>query len=111
MTTTRQFDLANRLKQIGTVLASVATINSFAYGYNPADQRTAITNADQSRWAYAYDRLGQVTNGVRYWSDGTPVAGQQFAYGFDQIGNRKWEASGGNEWGRPAATRNHPLWR
>ena len=99
MTTTRQFDLVNRLKQIGTILASVATINSFAYGYNPADQRTAITNADSSRWAYAYDRLGQVTNGVRYWSDNTPVAGQQFAYGFDQIGNRKWEASGGNEWG------------
>ena len=49
MTTTRQFDLANRLKQIGTVLASAGTINSFAYGYNAADQRTAITNADSHR--------------------------------------------------------------
>ena len=59
MTTTRQFVLANRLKQIGTVLASAATINAFAHGYNPADQRTAITNADSSRCAYAYD-LSQV---------------------------------------------------
>lgn len=30
-----------------------------------------------------YDKLGQVTSGKRYWSDWTPVAGQQFEYGFD----------------------------
>jgi RHS repeat-associated protein len=37
---------------------------------------------------YGYDDLGQVTSGKRYWSDGTPVAGQQFDYAFDHIGNR-----------------------
>ena len=26
--------------------------------------------------------------GKRYWNDWTPVAGQQFEYGFDDIGNR-----------------------
>jgi hypothetical protein len=25
-----------------------------------------------------------VNSGKRYWSDGTPVAGQQFEYGFDE---------------------------
>jgi len=31
---------------------------------------------------------GQVTSGKRYWQDGTPVAGQQFEYVADDIGNR-----------------------
>jgi len=48
---------------------------------------------------YTYDGLGQVTSGKRYWNDGTPVAGQQFQYGFDDIGNRKSTASGGDQFG------------
>ncbi len=33
--------------------------------------------------------MGQVTSGRKYWSDNTAVAGQQFDYTFDDIGNRK----------------------
>ena len=29
---------------------------------------------------YQYDSLGQVTNGVKYFYDGTLVPGQQFGY-------------------------------
>ena len=43
-----------------------------------------------------YDALGQVTSGKKYWADGTPVAGQQFEYDFDDIGNRQRTASGGD---------------
>jgi hypothetical protein len=43
---------------------------------------------------YSYDALGQVTSGKKYWSDGTPVAGQQFEYEFDDIGNRTSTESG-----------------
>jgi hypothetical protein len=38
-----------------------------------------------------YDSLGQVISGKKYWADGTPVAGQQFEYTFDDIGNRLTE--------------------
>src|SRR5439155_26080562 len=73
----------------------------YADGYNSANQRTANTNADNSQWIYQYDGLGQVTSGKKYWADGTPVAGQQFEYGFDDIGNRKSTAvSGVDPWGR-----------
>ena len=41
--------------------------------------------------------MGQVISGKRYWSDETPVAGQQFEYGFDDIGNRKMARRGGDE--------------
>jgi RHS repeat-associated protein len=48
-----------------------------------------------------YDALGQVTSGKKYWPDGTPVAGQQFEYNFDDIGNRTSTGWGGD--GTPAA--------
>jgi RHS repeat-associated protein len=98
MTTTKQYDFLNRLTQIssqpgGTGVPPV----SFAYNYNNANQRTRTTLADGSYWLYDYDSLGQVSSGKKYWSDGTPVAGQQFEYGFDDIGNRKNTKAGGDE--------------
>jgi RHS repeat-associated protein len=38
---------------------------------------------------------GQVVSGKKHWPDGTPVAGQQFTYGFDDIGNRQSAGAGG----------------
>ena len=42
------------------------------------------------------DALGQVTSGKKRWSDGTLVAGEQFEYTFDDIGNRKQSRYGGD---------------
>ena len=36
---------------------------SFAYQYNLVNERTQVTQADGSAWAYGYDALGQVTSG------------------------------------------------
>ncbi len=46
-----------------------------------------------------YDTLGQVTSAKKYWSDGTLVAGQQTTHDFDDIGNRKSAAGGGDQFG------------
>jgi RHS repeat-associated protein len=86
--TTRGFDALGRLLGITNFNAQGQAINQSVYGFNPAGQRSAVTNVDGSYWQFAYDDLGQLTNGVRKWSDGTTVAGQQFAYFFDTIGNR-----------------------
>ena len=59
------------------------------------DQRKVRTDADHSFWSYDYDDLGQLKSGKRSWSDTKPVAGQQFEYGFDDIGNRTNTVSGG----------------
>jgi RHS repeat-associated protein len=48
---------------------------------------------------YQYDALGQVVSGQKHWSDGTLVAGQQFSYGFDSIGNRQSSGRGGDVMG------------
>jgi RHS repeat-associated protein len=44
-----------------------------------------------------FQRDWQVISGKKYWSDGTPVAGQQFEYSFDDIGNRTGTKAGGDE--------------
>src|SRR5213592_2412704 len=108
MTTTEAYDNLNRLTGISSAPTADATL-SFNYAYNSANQRTSITNADNSRWAYGYDSLGQVTLAKNHWSDGTAAAGQQFEYAYDDIGNRKSAASGGNEWGSNLRYENYSV--
>jgi RHS repeat-associated protein len=97
MTTTKQYDFLNRPTNVSS--SSSIFTSSFAYGLNSASQRTSVTNADGTYWIYTYDSLGQVTSGKKYWSDGTPVAGQQFEYTFDDIGNRRSAGTGGDQTG------------
>ena len=85
------------MTSIQSVNSHPSTINSFAYTYNSANQRTRLGREDGTFWIYKYDSLGQVISGKKYWSDFTPVAGQQFEYGFDDIGNRTSTKAGGDE--------------
>jgi RHS repeat-associated protein len=98
MTTTKQYDFLNRLTSVASLPAGANAV-SFAYDYNPANQRVRRREGDGSYWRYEYDALGQVRSGRKYWADGTPVAGQQFEYAFDDIGNRIGTGAGGNEGG------------
>jgi len=109
MTTTKAYDNLNRLTSISSIggASSASPISSFNYNYNFANQRGTVTNADNSYWVYQYDSLGQVISGKKYWSDGTPVAGQQFTYNFDDIGNRKTTANGGDASGANLRSANY----
>ena len=89
MTTTKGYDFVNRLTNTTTLDVDLGTLDAHVYKYNPANQRTSVTNVDGSYWVYSYDTMGQVLSGKKYWSDNTPVLGQQFDYTFDDIGNRK----------------------
>ncbi|HEY5910944.1 MAG TPA: hypothetical protein VJA21_10120 [Verrucomicrobiae bacterium] len=55
MSTTKQYDWLNRLTNITTVDASLQALDSHAYGYNRANQRTNCALADSSFWVYQYD--------------------------------------------------------
>jgi len=63
---------------------------------DPVNRRWRVNLEDGSRWDYAYNDRNEVTSGKRYWSDGTPVSGQQFEYNYDNIGNRKTARWGGD---------------
>ncbi len=97
MTTTKHYNNLNRTASISSVpSAQNQSPISYAYAYNDANQRTRVDLADGSYWLYQYDTLGQVVGGKKYWSDNSAVAGQQFEYGFDDIGNRKTTKAGGD---------------
>jgi RHS repeat-associated protein len=102
MTTTKQYDYLNRLSSIAS-----SPSNSFLYEYNAANQRTLNRCWDGSYWRYGYDALGQVVSGNKYWSDMTPVAGQQFGYAFDTIGNRTQTEAGGDPTGANLRVANY----
>jgi RHS repeat-associated protein len=93
LTTSKQFDALERLMQVSSVPSGTSAVSS-TYGYNAANQRTSLTNADGSYWRFGYDQLGQVTNGWRFWSDGSEVLGQTFNYAFDDVGNRRTVSAG-----------------
>ena len=104
MRTTKYFDTLNRLTAIVSSNSVAGVVSSHAYTYNAANQRAradlgGTSSESPTYWVYTYDSLGQVISGKKYWADGTPVAGQQFEYAFDDIGNRKTAASGGDSWG------------
>lgn len=109
MITTRQFDGLYRLTNTVSSNASAVVVSAHGYQYNAANQRTLTTREDGSYWVYQYDSLGQVTSGKKYWSDGTPVAGQQFEYGFDDIGNRETAGSGGDQFGANLRVENYSV--
>jgi RHS repeat-associated protein len=99
LTRKNDYDFLNRLGRtyatVGTSSTSPKT--STEYGLNDANQRTRAVTSDGTYWIYRYDKLGQVTSGKKFWSDGTPVAGQQFEYASDDIGNRTTTKAGGDD--------------
>jgi RHS repeat-associated protein len=95
LTTTKTFDKLNRLSGISSVSSVPSVVNSAAYAFNGANQRTRLTEADGKFWDFGYDALGQVTAGTKKLADSTPVLGHSFGYSFDTIGNLKTTAVNG----------------
>ncbi len=96
LTTTKQYDTLSRLTSIGSAPSADSPV-VFAYQYNDANQRLRVNQADGAYWLYRYDSLGQVISGKKYFQNNTPMPGQQFEYGFDDIGNRLSSKSGGDQ--------------
>jgi RHS repeat-associated protein len=95
LTATRIWEAGPRLRSIvNTVNGAVVT--SHEYQYDALDRRKGALLEDGSRWQYDYNDRNELTGGRRYWSDWSPVAGQQFGYDYDNIGNRKDARSGGD---------------
>jgi RHS repeat-associated protein len=65
-----------------------STFTSHNYYYDDVNRRIQATLEDGSMWKYTYNNRNELTGAGRYWSDWAPVTGQQYGYGFDNIGNR-----------------------
>jgi len=90
LTTTKVYDNLNRLTAISNMpAASGFQPVAFSYLYNSANQRTRATREDGSHWDFGYDALGQVTSGAKKLSTGEVAVGNDYAFSFDDIGNRR----------------------
>ncbi len=95
LTTTRTWEYGMRL---GAILNEVNGVNvsSHSYTYDSLNRRTRATLEDGSYWQYGYNDRNELTGARRYWYDLAAVAGQQFGYDYDCIGNRRTAQSGGD---------------
>jgi RHS repeat-associated protein len=96
--TARTWDYGYRLRSIQNTEAS-SCISGNVYVYDEADHRVQSHLADESKWKYDYNSRNELISGKRYWDDSTAIAGQQYKYSYDAIGNRFSTASGGDSWG------------
>ncbi|HWX22089.1 MAG TPA: RHS repeat-associated core domain-containing protein [Candidatus Binatia bacterium] len=95
LTTTRSWEYGSRLSSIANV-ANATVVTSHAYLYDAIGRRFQATLEDGSIWRYDYNDRDELIGAHHYWSDWCPVAGQQYGYDYDNIGNRKTATSGGD---------------
>ena len=76
-----------------------ATLTSVGYQYDRANRRTVATREDGTMWNYQYNDRGEVTSASKSLQDEVALAGQQFGYAYDDIGNRTSASFGGGTGG------------
>lgn len=98
LTTTRDWNYGFQLRDIVNSVNGTP-VTSDSYQYDAVNRRTRATLEDNSYWQYGYNDRNELTGAQRNWSyllSHTPVAGQQFGYGYDNIGNRTTASFGGD---------------
>ena len=82
-------------------------VSSHSYLYDWLDRRIQATLEDSSVWKYSYNDRNELVGANRYWPDWSPVAGQQYGYDYDNIGNRLDARWGGDAKGASLRTTSY----
>ena len=84
---TNTFDAVARLLSTQLRNSGGAVLNSHAYGYNLANQRTNQARVDGGGVDYTYDNLGQLKTALGKESGGAVRYNEQFGYAYDPAQN------------------------
>ena len=100
-TETRVYDQLNRLRSVAHLSSAAlnAVSKSFTYTYNDANQRTRTDREDGTYWSYGYDAFGHLEDASKHLADNSPLAGHQYGYDYDSLGNRTSATFGGDATG------------
>ena len=90
---TNAFDSVARLTGTWLKNSGGTILNSHAYGYSLAGQRTAVTNIAGNYLNYAYDNVGQLKTASGKESGGTSRLHEQFGYAYDAAGNLNYRTN------------------
>jgi RHS repeat-associated protein len=84
---TNTFDNVSRLT--GTYLnkSNGTNLDSYAYGYNQASQRTGVTRTAGDYANYTYDNIGELASANGSEAGGASRLNEQFGYAYDAAGN------------------------
>jgi YD repeat-containing protein len=88
LTTERVVDGLGRLSRITQTNGLGVVVASDVYTYDARHRRIKSTRADGNAWNYAYNDRNEVTSGGKANNTGTALAGYQYGYAYDAIGNR-----------------------
>ena len=86
---TNTYDSVARLLTTKLITSSQTVLDSYAYGYNTANQRTGVTRTDGSTVGYTYDPAGQLTVA------NSSVNPEDRGYAYDAAGNLRWRTNNG----------------
>lgn len=87
-----------------------AILASAGYKYDSHGRREWLTREDGTRWEFGYNDRDEVQSGKkRLPNNGAYLAGQQFSYNYDDIGNRTTAQFGGQENGGGLRTISYTL--
>lgn len=97
----RSYDALGMLSSIASLGTGSATPVQRSYGYtrNGINQVTGVTREDDFDWVYGYDAKGHLETASRKLPNGTSLAGEQFGYTYDPLGNRLEATFGGGTGG------------
>lgn len=73
--------------------AGGAILASAGYQLDSKGRRTSLTREDGTKWDFGYNDRDEVTSGDKKLSNGNLLAGRQFEYEYDDMGNRQKLAS------------------
>lgn len=102
----RTIDRAGRLATIETKNGTQVH-SRHGYLFDKASRRERAIREDGTYWKYAYNDRGEVVDGRKFTHEDTHLAGHQFTYDYDDIGNRKTSSSGGDASGQNLRTTNY----
>jgi RHS repeat-associated protein len=94
----RRYDAIDRLKSIShfTMGTSMTPVDYTGYQHDELGRRERATRLDGSYWDYAYNDRSEVIGADRKLSDDTLLAGKQYHFDFDNIGNIISKQTGGD---------------
>jgi RHS repeat-associated protein len=91
---TNKYDNVARLTLTELMNSHGTNLDSYAYGYNPANQRTNVTRTAGDTVNYTYDNEGELVTAKGFESGGSTARLQeQFGYAYDAAGNVNWRTN------------------
>ncbi len=71
-------------------------LSKAAYILDAKGRRQSLFREDGTRWDFGYNSRDEVETGAKRQSNGNLLAGRQFSYEYDDVGNRKTARFGGD---------------